>query len=144
MQVQSLEAHSLIAVQPGDGLFVSARDRKRNVIEGANHVPDINLCVGALFAGVWIFLLPRHDPRPGVPAKNRISEIDYVGTILIAGAFVSGVMAINFGGSTYAWNSGRIIGLFVVGYPFRASLPTANIRSRDMGFVSIPNFMNEC
>jgi len=81
--------------------------------ETANHVPDINLCVGALFAGVWIFLLPRHDPRPGVPTKNRISEIDYVGTILIAGAFVSGVMAINFGGSVYTWNSGRIIGLFV-------------------------------
>jgi len=93
------------------------------MIGGANHLPDINLCVGALFAGVWIFLLPRHDPRPGVPIKNRITEIDYIGTILIAGAFVSGVMAISFGGSVYAWNSGRIIGLFVVGYPVRASLP---------------------
>lgn len=119
------------------------------MIQVPNHVPDINLCVGALFAGVWVFLLPRHDPRPGVPTKNRITEIDYVGTILIAGAFVSGVMAINFGGSVYAWNSGRIIGLFVVGYPFRASLALfellrsletslASIRSKDMRYVSIP------
>jgi len=142
-------------VLPGDGLFVSTRAPNRNMIEGANHVPDINLCVGALFAGVWIFLLPRHDPRPGVPTKNRITEIDYVGTILIAGAFVSGVMAINFGGSVYAWNSGRIIGLFVVGYPFRASLPLfehlkslktrpASIRSKDRRFVSSPKFKKEC
>lgn len=29
------------------------------------------------------------------------------------GAFVSGVMAISFGGNVYQWNSGRIIGLFV-------------------------------
>lgn len=32
--------------------------------------------------------------------------------MLILGAMVSGVMAINFGGTTYPWNSGRIIGLF--------------------------------
>ena len=57
--------------------------------------------------------MPRSDPRPGVAIKSRLREIDYLGTILIAGAYVSGVMAINFGGSVYAWNSGRIIGLFV-------------------------------
>ena len=79
----------------------------------ANDGPDINLCVGGAFAPVWFFLLPRSDPRPGVPIKNRLSEIDYAGTVLITGALVSGVMAINFGGSVYAWDSGRIIGLFV-------------------------------
>lgn len=79
----------------------------------ANAALDINLCVGGAFTGVWLFLLPRHDPRPGISIKNRIREIDYVGSILIIGAYVSGVMAINFGGSVYAWNSGRIIGLFV-------------------------------
>ena len=36
-----------------------------------------------------------------------------MGALLILGAFVSGVMAINFGGVVYAWSSGRIIGLFV-------------------------------
>ena len=33
--------------------------------------------------------------------------------ILTIGAFVSGVMAVNFGGVQYPWNSDRIIGLFV-------------------------------
>lgn len=73
----------------------------------------INLVIGALFAPVWFLYLPRFDPRPGVAMKKRLAEIDYVGTILIIGAYVSGVMAINFGGSTYPWGSGRIIGLFV-------------------------------
>ncbi|KAL8929700.1 MAG: hypothetical protein Q9172_000379 [Xanthocarpia lactea] len=73
----------------------------------------INLVIGALFAPIWFLYLPRFDPRPGVAMKKRLAEIDYVGTLLIIGAYVSGVMAINFGGSTYPWNSGRIIGLFV-------------------------------
>ncbi|KAL8697937.1 MAG: hypothetical protein Q9201_006842 [Fulgogasparrea decipioides] len=89
----------------------------------------INLCLGAVCAPVWLFLLPRYDPRPGVAIKQRIREIDYVGTVLIVGAYVSGVMAISFGGSTYAWNSGRIIGLFVCSgvlfilFGFQQSLP---------------------
>ena len=44
--------------------------------------------------------------------KQRFSEIDFVGTILLLGAMMSGVMAIDFGGTTYPWRSGQIIGLF--------------------------------
>lgn len=73
----------------------------------------INLCIGAVFAPAFFFYLPRYDPRPGVSQRKRFAEIDYVGAILICGAFVSGVMAINFGGVVFAWNSARIIALFV-------------------------------
>ena len=73
----------------------------------------INLCIGAALAPAFFFYLPRYDPRPGVSQRKRFAEIDYVGAILICSAFVAGVMAINFGGVVYAWNSGRIIGLFV-------------------------------
>lgn len=69
--------------------------------------------VGGVFAPVYIFLLPSFDPRPDVPNKKRFLELDFVGTLLATGAFCSGVMALSFGGTTYAWNSGRIIGLFV-------------------------------
>ncbi|TGO22018.1 hypothetical protein BPAE_0187g00070 [Botrytis paeoniae] len=73
----------------------------------------INLCIGAACAPVYLFLLPNYDPRPGVPLFHRAKEVDYLGGILIIGAFVSGVMAVSFGGVTYPWNSGKIIGLFV-------------------------------
>ena len=58
-------------------------------------------------------MVPNFDPRPGVSLKDRAREMDYVGAILTLGAFVSGVMAISFGGVQYAWNSGTIIGCFI-------------------------------
>ncbi|KAL5343369.1 hypothetical protein BJX70DRAFT_353968 [Aspergillus crustosus] len=44
---------------------------------------------------------------------DRAREMDVVGGILNIGAFVSGTMAISFGGITWAWRSARIIALFV-------------------------------
>jgi MFS family permease len=73
----------------------------------------INLVVGAVCVPVYLFMLPNKDPRPGVSFMNRAREMDYVGAVLTLGAFVSGVMAVSFGGVTYPWNSGKIIGLFV-------------------------------
>lgn len=72
----------------------------------------INLCIGAICAPVYIFMLPNVDARPQVSLANRTRELDYLGAILMIGASVSGVMAISFGGVTYPWNSGKIIGLF--------------------------------
>ncbi|KAH8674637.1 major facilitator superfamily domain-containing protein [Tricladium varicosporioides] len=73
----------------------------------------INICIGAVCAPVYLFLLPDRDPRPGVKFLERGKEMDYLGCLLMVGAFVSGVMAINWGGLTCAWGSRRIIGLFV-------------------------------
>ncbi|KAI9747457.1 MAG: hypothetical protein M1835_002104 [Candelina submexicana] len=72
----------------------------------------INLVIGGLCAPVYFFYLPGFDPRPNVSTKQRFAEIDYTGTVLIVGAFVSGVMAVSFGGIIYSWNSARVIGLF--------------------------------
>lgn len=65
-------------------------------------------------APAWFWLLPRYDPRPGTSFGKKLREIDFAGTILICGAYVAGVMAISFGGTVYAWDSARIIALFVV------------------------------
>ncbi|VBB81512.1 Putative toxin efflux carrier [Podospora comata] len=73
----------------------------------------INLFIGAVCAPAYFLLLPSIDPRPGVPYKQRIAEMDYVGTVMLMGGLTSFVLAINWGGVTYPWNSGQIIGLFV-------------------------------
>ncbi|PVI05408.1 putative MFS drug efflux transporter [Periconia macrospinosa] len=73
----------------------------------------INLLIGAVCAPAWLFLLPSKDPRPGVPYKQRITELDYAGTVLLMAALTTFVLAINWGGVVYAWSSGRIIALFV-------------------------------
>ena len=74
----------------------------------------INLVVGGVSAPVYVILLPSFDPRMGTKTLTRIADIDYLGAILQVGFFVAGIMAINFGGTTYAWNSGQTIALFVV------------------------------
>ncbi|KAL4923866.1 putative MFS drug efflux transporter [Aspergillus undulatus] len=74
----------------------------------------INLLVGAACAPVYLFLILNIDPPKGTPFIDRAREIEYVGATLNTGAFVSGDMAISFGGATWAWNSPRIIALFVV------------------------------
>ncbi|KAI1348231.1 putative MFS drug efflux transporter [Xylaria sp. FL0043] len=74
----------------------------------------LNLFVGALFAPVYLFLIPNKDPRPGASLKARVSVLDFLGTVLLAGAMVTLLMAISFGGTVYAWNSAKIIALFVV------------------------------
>lgn len=74
----------------------------------------INLVVGAVFIPILVFLLPSFDPRAGMGFGARIRLFDYLGATLQAGFFVCFCMAVNFGGSLYAWNSGQIIALFVV------------------------------
>ena len=73
----------------------------------------INLCIGAVCAPVYLCMLPNKDPRLGASLTDRAHEIDHVRAVLTLGAFVSGTMAISFGGITYPWGSGKIIDLFV-------------------------------
>lgn len=65
-------------------------------------------------APVYLFLLPSFDPAPNTRYAKRIARFDYLGAILSIGALVSLIMAINFGGTKYAWNSGQTIALFCV------------------------------
>lgn len=74
----------------------------------------LEVFIAAVAAPVYLFMIPPFDPRPGVPYKERLSQLDYLGTILMVGACVSGVMAINFGGTIYPWNSAQTIACFVV------------------------------
>jgi hypothetical protein len=45
--------------------------------------------------------------------RARLAEIDYIGAIAFIGAYISGIMAIAFGGLLYPWGDSRIIGTFV-------------------------------
>jgi len=74
----------------------------------------INLCVAGLFAPVYLLWIPSFKPRAGTQVTKLIREFDIVGTILSIGAIITLIMAINFGGTLYAWNSGQTIALFVV------------------------------
>ncbi|KAL5120856.1 hypothetical protein ACEQ8H_001337 [Pleosporales sp. CAS-2024a] len=74
----------------------------------------INLLIGAVCAPAWLFLLPSKDPRPGVTYKQRFAELDYLGAGLLMSGLTTFILAINWGGVTYAWNSSAVIATFVV------------------------------
>lgn len=76
----------------------------------------INLIIGGIFMPIYLFVLPSFDPLPkSVTRRQRLYKFDFLGTILLAGFSICLVMAINFGGVLYAWNSGSTVALFVVG-----------------------------
>ncbi|KAB8262245.1 major facilitator superfamily domain-containing protein [Aspergillus pseudonomiae] len=75
----------------------------------------INLCIGGAFAPAYFFLLPSRDLQPGMKFWDRIKAVDWVGNALVIGMYVSMLMAISFGGTTFAWSSAQEIALFVVG-----------------------------
>ena len=68
----------------------------------------INLPTGAVALGVTAIVLPN--------ARKRISHvIDYLGTVLLAGAATSLVLLTTLGGTTYAWSSAPIYTLAALG-----------------------------
>ncbi|KAJ9602487.1 hypothetical protein H2200_013030 [Cladophialophora chaetospira] len=75
----------------------------------------INLPIGAFSVVVVLFVL--HIPQDPEIAKRpifkRILELDLIGASILIPAIIMLLLAVQWGGSTYAWNSSRIIGLFV-------------------------------
>ncbi len=72
--------------------------------------------VGAVVAGVNLifFKTPAREPRPSVGFRRRFLQFDPIGTILFVPAIVCLLLALQWGGTTYSWGSGRVIALFVV------------------------------
>ncbi|KAJ7618867.1 MFS transporter [Mycena polygramma] len=78
----------------------------------------INLPIGAVTLAVVVFLfkMPRSGqvkPEPA-PFKQRLMLFDPWGTLVFIPAIISLLLALQWGGSKYAWGSPRIIALFVV------------------------------
>jgi MFS family permease len=73
----------------------------------------INLPLGALTAPILLLLIPPFDALKGVSFWERIKRVDWIGIAFLSGSIVSLVLALQFGGNEFPWNSGRVIGCFV-------------------------------
>lgn len=76
----------------------------------------INLPVGGVAGILLLLLTPKVTPaaEPAKTLKGKILDLDPLGFILIAPSLLCLLLAIEFGGVEYAWNSGTVIALFVV------------------------------
>ncbi|KAI0121109.1 major facilitator superfamily domain-containing protein [Xylariales sp. AK1849] len=90
----------------------------------------INLPFGGAAILIILFLLNIKDQdTTKEPIKARLSQLDFPGTALIVPGCVCLLLALQWGGSTYAWDNGRIIALLVLA----AALM--------LGFVSVQIFL---
>ncbi|KAF1990826.1 MFS general substrate transporter [Aulographum hederae CBS 113979] len=74
----------------------------------------INLVVGAVFAPVYVLLLPNIDPQHTFSLQIKLLRIDWLTTIVFLAGSACFTMAISFGGTVYAWTSGTEIALWAV------------------------------
>ncbi|KAF2968951.1 hypothetical protein GQX73_g4595 [Xylaria multiplex] len=106
----------------------------------------INLPIGAVAAFCIIFILkPSRHPHPPASIFQQIWRLDPIGTFLFIPSIVTLLIALQWGGSTYAWSNWRIIILFVffgvlliafcavqVYLPKTATVPVRVIRRRSI------------
>ncbi|KAK7946093.1 uncharacterized protein PG986_010414 [Apiospora aurea] len=69
--------------------------------------------VALVIIGVWL-RIPERDTAKISWAK-KISQLDAAGTVFLIPGVVSLLLALQWGGTTYPWNNGRVIALLAVG-----------------------------
>ncbi|KAJ6032164.1 hypothetical protein N7540_002896 [Penicillium herquei] len=74
----------------------------------------LNLVIGAVFAPVYLFIVPSVQPDPSRTYVQKLAAMDWLGTLLFAAIYVTWIMALTFGGVSWAWGDGRTIACFVV------------------------------
>lgn len=76
----------------------------------------INLPIGAITMLVIVifFTPPQRAAIASLGWKERIKEFDLLGTAAFIPAIISLLLALQWGGTKYPWDSGRIIALFVI------------------------------
>ncbi|OKL62584.1 hypothetical protein UA08_02968 [Talaromyces atroroseus] len=75
----------------------------------------INLPIGGLAAAIIILFFRTPPAAKAVEAtlRDKLLQMDPIGTTLIMGAVCSLILGLQYGGVTYPWNSSTVIGLFV-------------------------------
>ena len=75
----------------------------------------INLPIGALTTLIIVLILKLPSPKTtGTSIKLKFLQLDPLGSLCFLPSIVCLLLALQWGGSTYAWKDGRIIALLVI------------------------------
>lgn len=99
----------------------------------------VNLPFGGVAIAI-ILLVLRVDPPMAAKAtslREKILQLDPLGTACFLGSLVALLIALQWGGSTYAWSDGRIIALLIVFCVFFISFILLQI-FREENRVTVP------
>jgi MFS family permease len=97
----------------------------------------INLPFGGVSMVLLALLTPNCTPpvKRAATLKGKLMQLDPLGFLLIATSLVCLLLAIQFGGKAYNWNSGVVIALFVIFGVFGAGFITAQIWRGEKGTI---------
>ncbi|EOO00201.1 putative major facilitator superfamily transporter protein [Phaeoacremonium minimum UCRPA7] len=75
----------------------------------------INLPIGGVSGAIILFFFTTPSAAKPVQAtiREKLLQMDPVGVVLVMGAVISYILALQYGGQKYAWNSSEVIGLLV-------------------------------
>lgn len=104
----------------------------------------INLPFGAVTALfiMFFFTAPRKMKKSTIGIKGQIMQFDLYGTALFLPGIVCLLLALQWGGSKYAWSNGRIIALFVLFAVFIAGFVAVQIWRQEKATVPPRVFKN--
>jgi hypothetical protein len=97
---------------------------------------SLDLPLGAVTIAALMFMF--NPPRRAVEKKSireRIERLDLLGVAIFVPAIFMSLLALQWGGITYAWNSGRIIGLFIGGGVVLVLFAIYQWRKGDMAMI---------
>lgn len=95
----------------------------------------------ALFIVVF-FKAPGKHEKTKLSLSQQLRALDLEGNALFIPGVVCLLLALQWGGSKYPWNSGRIIALFVLFGVLIAGFIVVQIRKKDKAMVPPRVFMN--
>lgn len=96
----------------------------------------INLPLGIVtIAALVFFFKPPTRPVEKDTVQERVKRLDLIGVSVFIPAIVMILLALQWGGITYPWNSGRIIGLFVGGVVILICFGIYQSRKGDMAMI---------
>lgn len=104
----------------------------------------INLPIGFFTAVcVYFFVHTEGGKKSGqVGFKEQIRQMDLPGTALLLPGVICLLLALQWGGTNYAWKNGRIIALLVLAVVFLAGFVVIQLRSGDRATVPVRVFGN--
>ncbi|KAL5393481.1 hypothetical protein DPSP01_000300 [Paraphaeosphaeria sporulosa] len=75
----------------------------------------INLPVGGLsIAAILLFLKVPDNEQTKLPTTQKLAQVDFPGSMFLLPGIVCLLLALQWGGQTYTWNSSRIIVLLIL------------------------------
>ncbi|OGM45861.1 MFS toxin efflux pump [Aspergillus bombycis] len=75
----------------------------------------INLPIGAVAMAIITLILKLPDPpHNNLPTRERLAKLDPLGTAVFLPGMICLLLALQWGGTTYAWSNSRVIALLVL------------------------------